>query len=204
MLERNKTVYMLMGALLGVAGLAAFRFAFVPMEEPIHYHANFALFAGGERIDLSADEYMEDVARCALPGTVLPTDRVHLHNNDPDVAHVHHEGATWGHLLTNLGFGLGDEYLTTKSGVIHSEGGGRTMKFILNERPQFSVRNELIRSGDRLLISYGPESEDEVLRTQFSQVASNAEEFNQQMDPAGCSGAHEVTFWDRIRHAFAG
>jgi hypothetical protein len=64
--------------------------------------------------------------------------------------------------------------------------------------------DELIRSADRLLISYGPESEAELLRTQFPQVASDAEEYNQRPDPASCSGAHEATLWDRVRHAFVG
>jgi hypothetical protein len=43
-----------------------------------------------------------------------------------------------------------------------------------------------------------------VLRTQFPQVASDAEEFNQRPDPASCAGAHAVTFWDRVRYALAG
>lgn len=204
MLDRSRTMCLLGGAILGVIALAAFRFAFAPPEEPTHYHANFALFANGERIDLSADEFMEDVATCAAGETVLPRARVHLHNNNPDVAHVHHEGATWGHLLMNLGFGLGDEYVVTDDGELYVDGEGRTMKFILNGRPQFSVRNELIQSGDRLLISYGLESEQEALRTQFPAVAANAEEFNRQQDPAGCSGAHEPTLWDRVLHAIAG
>ena len=78
------------------------------------------------------------------------------------------------------------------------------MKLVLNGRPQFSIRNNLIQWGDRLLISYGPESEAEVLRTQFPQVASNAEESTGRQDPAGCAGAHEASLWDRVRHAFAG
>lgn len=194
----------LLGLVLGLLALAIYRFALVPVEEPTHHHANFALFVSGERVDLSADEYMEDVATCALGETVLPVARVHLHNNHPGVAHVHHEGDTWGHLLTNLGFGLGEEYLALDEGPVLTEGEGRTLKFMLNGQAQYSVHNQLIRSGDRLLISYGPESEPEILRSQFPQVAATAEEFNQRPDPAGCSGAHEVTLWDRIRHAFAG
>lgn len=194
----------LLGVLTGIVALAAFRVVFVDLEEPTHYHANFALFVAGERVDLSADEYMEDVATCAVGETVLPATRAHLHNNNPDVAHVHHEGVTWGHLLMNLGFGLGEEHLALDDGPVLTEGEGRTLKFILNGQPQYAVHNELIRSGDRLLISYGSESEQEVLRLQFPQVAANAEEFNHRPDPAGCSGAHEMTLWERIRHAFTG
>lgn len=204
MLDRGRTTLILVGALLGVIGLGALRFALVPMEEPTHYHANFALFVDGERVDLSADEYMEEVAMCVVGGTVAPRARAHLHNNDQDVAHIHHDGVTWGHLFTNLGFGLGDEYLAMDGGPILTVTGGRTLKLVLNERPQISVHNEVIRSGDRLLISYGSETEAEVLRTQFPRVASDAEEFNELMDPAGCSGADEVTLWDRVRHAFVG
>ena len=187
-----------------MVGLATYRLAFVPVEEPTHYHANFALFVDGERVDLSGDEYMEEVGACKVSGTILPTGRAHLHGNNPDVAHVHHEGVTWGHLLANLGFGIGDSYLVLDGGRMYTAGAGPTLKFILNGQPQFSIRNELIRSGDRLLISYGPEKEAEALRIQFPTVASTAEEFNGRPDPAGCSGAHEVTFWERVRHAFAG
>ncbi|MBW3569621.1 MAG: hypothetical protein KY467_00820 [Gemmatimonadetes bacterium] len=194
----------LTGVLLGVVAFAALRLAFVRMEQPPHYHANFALFVDGRRVDLSADQYMEDVASCAMGETVLPKSRVHLHNNNADVAHVHHQGVTWGHLFTNLGFGLGKDHLALDDGPVLTEGNGRTLKFILNGQPQFAVHNELIRSGDRLLVSYGSESEADALRTQFPQVANTAEEFNQRPDPAGCAGAHQHTVWDRIRHAFTG
>lgn len=194
----------LAGVLAGVLLLAAFRLVLIPPEEPVHYHANFALFVGGERIDLSADEYMEEVGACRVSDAVLPTERAHLHNNKADVAHVHHEGVTWRHLLANLGFGLGRDYLVTGQDRVLVPEQGNALKFILNGRPEFSVHNELIRSGDRLLISYGSESEEEALRNQFPTVASTAEEFNRRLDPAGCSGAHEPTLWDRGRHAFGG
>lgn len=202
--HRTRTIYIATGFLLGVTALGAFRFATVTLDEPTHYHANFALFANGERIDLSADKYMEDVATCAVGETLLPRARAHLHSNNPDVAHVHHEGVTWGHLLMNLGIGVGEDHLAPDEGLVLTEGPGRTLKFILNARPQFAIHNELIASGDRLLISYGPESEEEALRTQFPQVASDAEEYNERQDPAGCAGAHEYSLWDRLRHVFAG
>lgn len=203
-MNRKTGASLAVGVLLGVILLAAYRFAFVPVEEPTHYHANFAIVVDGERIDLSADEYMEDVATCAVGETVIPVARAHLHNNDPDVAHVHHEGVTWGHLLANLGLGLGEGYLALDGGPVLTEQEGRTLKFILNGQPQYAVDNELIQSGDRLLISYGAESEQEVVRSQLAQVADNAEEFNERPDPAACAGAHGGTAWDRIRHAFAG
>lgn len=193
------------GVVVGVLALAAFRFVAAAPEPVTHHHANLAIFVEGQRLDLSADHFMEDVSACVSdPSNVAPTSRVHLHNNDPDVVHVHHAGATWGHLLANLRMVLGDRLLATRDGTVHRAGEGRTLKFILNGRPEFSVYNEVIDSGDRLLISFGPESEQAVVDGQFPQVASNAEEFNRMPDPAGCGGAVAPTFGERVRDAFLG
>lgn len=204
MFDRNRIALLTAGVVLGVLLFVAFRFAVADPPEPTHYHANFAVWVNGERLDLSADQFMEDVGSCAAQGAVLPRERAHLHNNNADVVHVHDQGVTWGQLLANLGMAAGNDFLVLPGGALYEAGAGRTMKFILNRRPQFSVTNDLIRSGDRLLISFGPEEEAEVLRTQFAAVASDAPEFNLRPDPASCSGAAAPTMWDRFRHAWVG
>ena len=85
-------------------------------------------------------EREEGSAGLVLSGTVLPTERAHLHGNNPDVAHVHHEGVTWGHVLANLGFGVREEYLVLDRGRMYTAGEGRTLKFVLNGQLQFSVQ----------------------------------------------------------------
>jgi len=195
----------LLGALIGVLALAAFRLAFVPPGQAVHHHANFAVFVEGERLDLSGNEFMAELAACGLPHEeLLPLERVHLHDNVPDVAHVHHEGVTWGHLFANLEMGLGDGYLVTRDGRIHANGEGGTLKFILNGSPEPSVHNKLIRSEDLLLISYGPESIDGIVRDQLPEVPANAHVYNEVPDPEGCAGPDEPTFGERLRHAFIG
>lgn len=196
---------LLTGIAIGVLALAAIRFAFVQPTPPTHYHANFAIFVDGRRLDLSADRYMEELSACRVKDTAIsPTERVHLHSHNPDVVHVHQSGVTWGDLLANLGLGVGDRYLVTPDGVMLPPGNNSTLKFILNGRAEPSINNKLIRSRDRLLISYGPETEAEVTRSQFPLVASTAERYNQGKDPAGCSGAPVPTFWERVQHVFVG
>lgn len=193
-----------LGLALGILGLGAARFAATPWEDEIHYHANWAVFLDGERLDLSADWYMEDVSACVAGGEVLPTQRVHMHNNDHDVVHVHHEGVTWGHLLTNLGIVLGDDFLVLDDGRRFEEGAGRTLKFVVNGFPVGEIENRLIESGDRLVVSFGPESVEEVEERQLSRVGDDAEAYNERQDPAGCSGASEPGFGERLRRAFWG
>jgi len=198
---------LLLGVVLGVLLLGAVRFALVPPAEPVHHHANFAVFVDGERLDLSADRFMEDVASCSPdPLAVRPRERIHLHNNDPDVVHVHHGGATWGHLFTNLGMGLGGDYLILADGRrLFAGDDGRTLKFFVNGRQVSELHNDAVRSADRMLVSFGSEPAEAILASQFDQVAANAEGYNLVADPAGCASGHgEHGFMERLRHAFLG
>ena len=193
----------LTGVVVGVVALGLLRLAFAEPEPVTHYHANWALFVDGQRLDLAEERYMEDVVRCkADPTRVDPEDRVHLHNLNADVVHVHDGGATWGHLLANLGFAVGDDYLFTDTGARLFGTPERPLKFILNGQEVPSIRNLVIENRDRLLISYGTETAEVVARTQFPRVASTAAEHNTRPDPAGCSGPAEEGLGERLRRAF--
>src|SRR5690606_21078754 len=112
-----------------------------PQHPHVHYHANWAVVVDGERLDLSGDRYMEDVFQCSAdPSAQRPEDRVHMHENNQDIVHVHAAGVTWGHFLANLGFGVGDDYLETDGGR-YATGEGGSLKFILNGQPVRSIRN---------------------------------------------------------------
>ena len=192
-----------LGVVLGVLLLGAVRFSFL-QPPSVHYHANFAVMIDGERLDLSGDRYMEDVSACSAdPDAVRPEDRAHLHENNPDVVHVHHGGATWGHLFANLGLGLGEDYLILPGGERYFSGEeGRQVSFVANGMQVPDLHNRLIRSEDRVLVSVSRVSSPEALLKEFSTVAENAGEYNTTQDPAGCAGSREWTFGQRIRNAF--
>ncbi|MEJ2539902.1 MAG: hypothetical protein P8188_08035 [Gemmatimonadota bacterium] len=190
---------------LGVLALGAARFAFAPLNPSTHHHANWAIFVDGERLDLSGDRYMEEVSACsASDAGILPTQRIHMHENNQDVVHVHHPGATWGALMANLGLSLGDDHLFTGEGDRYFDGeDGRSIVFVLNGIAVPSVHNRVVASGDRLLVSVTGQR-DAALTREFPQVADNAEEFNQRMDPASCAGHGDLPFLTRMRLAFWG
>ena len=194
------------GIALGVLGLGVVRFWWVPPPEATHFHANWAIFIDGERFDLSDQRYMEEVSSCyTVEGEVTPQSRVHMHEGNHDAVHIHHLGATWGHLAGNLGIGLGEGYLILDDGTRIFDGEDGRFTYILNGRALTSVHNELIASEDRLLISYGSESLDALGKDRFGQVAATAGEYNMREDPATCSGSSEpLGVWDRIKLAFWG
>lgn len=194
------------GAVVGVVSLAGFRFMTVPPPVVTHHHANWAVFVGGERLDLSDDRFMQDVASCRTsPEAIRPQDRIHLHENDHDVVHVHHPASTWGQLLANLEMAAGPDYLFTPDGARHLARGDSTVKFIRNGQRMYDLSNEPVRSLDRVLISFGTETAEEVVAEQLSRVADDAAEHNERADPAACMGGHEPeSLSERLRRAFIG
>lgn len=192
------------GLLAGAVLLGALRFAFAPLAHATHYHANWAVFVDGERLDLSADRFMEEVAACrANDEGILPEERIHMHENDHDLVHVHHQGATWGALMANLGMSLGDDHLFLADGRRLAPDDSTRLVFVLNGLAVPSVHNRVVRSGDRLLISY---TADPVAAEQneFRQVRDDAEMYNEMQDPASCAGHGELSPLERLRMAFWG
>ncbi len=195
-------LYLLTGMVGGVVLVGGVRYLAQEPVHGVHYHANWAVFVEGKRLDLTGARYMEDVFQCMVdPSHQTPEGRVHMHEGNQDVVHVHDAGVTWGHLTANLGFGIGDDYLYTDSGRFES-GAGKSLKFVRNEAPVPTIRNLLIGDGDRLVISYGLESIEEVVATQYPIVGADAHHYNQMPDPASCAGAVEESTGDRLRRAF--
>jgi hypothetical protein len=195
----------LAAALAGALALGLARLAFAPLNPSTHHHANWAVFVDGERLDLSGDRYMEEVSACSASDRgILPTQRIHLHENNGDVVHVHHPGATWGALMANLDMSLGDEHLFTAEGARYFDGEeGRSIVFVLNGIAVPSVHNRVVSSGDRLLISVTDDPRS-VVESEYPRVAADAPEFNERMDPASCAGHGALPLWTRMRLAFWG
>lgn len=193
----------LIGLVVGVLALGLARFLAAPWPEPPHYHANWAIYVEGERLDLSADRYMEDVVTC-IAGGQTAEQRVHMHNGEDGVVHVHDDGVSWAHLLANLGMAAGDDYLILGDGRRLFAAGGRTVKFVINGFQVPEIGTRLIAPGDRLLISYGSEPVEEAVAGQFPLVPSNAPAYDERQDPAGCAGAHEAGGLERLRRSFWG
>jgi len=204
------TAAVLAGVVAGVLAFGGVRYlATPPVEhaEPVHYHANFAIYLDGERVRFQDPRYMEDIASCRLDASMVsPRDRVHLHQMIDDVAHAHAAGVTWGHFLANLGYAIGDGVIVDDEGRIFTEGDGDDLTFILNGDHVPSIANLEVVTLDRLLIHHGPaDTPADSLEALFADVPSNADAFNEShLDGVGCTGGHvaEETTADRLRRAF--
>jgi len=165
-------------------------YAWIKFAKP-HYHSNFKMFINWELVDFTDDKYSEDVWKCKLDGEMSPKDRVHLHENNPDVIHIHHEWVAWGHFFLNNNFIFWEDYLITDSWEIFNEDEENKLIFILNWKIISNPYNRMIKSEDRLLINYWNETEDFLINERFKQVLNNSGEYNNKYDPWTCSGTNE-------------
>lgn len=196
--RRRLLIALLAGFFIGVLWLIGVRY-FTYSDDRVHYHANFALYINGEKDEFNSATFYEETQSCSAD-EIGPKSRVHMHDQESDVVHVHDDGATWGHLFANLGYSLGNTNIQTDSGVYVDKESDKELTFILNGKKVSAIANETIDSEDVLLINYGKESKDD-LQERYESVSKNAAEYNQKSDPSACAGSKPLTFTDRLKEA---
>jgi len=185
--------------LLGALIMLAIRLiAYSP--EHVHYHANFAVYINGQREQFKDPTYYEEVATCTAE-TMTPAKRAHLHDNVNDTIHVHDHAVTWGQFFANLNWSFGAGFIQSRDGVMYKDDGTNKLHLILNgqDYTNIDISNYVIGDEDRLLISYGSPSKDD-LNKQFESVPSTAHKYDISQDPASCSGAENPSLKDRFKH----
>ncbi len=170
-----------------LVGLMAIRFAWPPAgpSQP-HYHADFAVYINGVKLDFDGPAYYEEVAACSESERNVPKSRVHLHAPSPGVTHVHDYAVTWAHFLANLGITFADNYLATSANA-YIPGSGKQLRFVLNGQLVSYPSSKVIGNEDILLIDYGNDQIEEIWG-RYNQIKAGAPLANQVNDPAGCFG----------------
>ena len=148
------------------------------------------MYVNGERVDFSADKYMEDVEGCSLTGRMNPEDRVHLHENNGDTIHIHDDWVSWGHFFANNGFTFGDTYIALDDGTVYTNTAENKMTFVLNGEIIDNPFNKLINSKDRLYINYWNQDAQTIIDAS-SFVSDEAGEYNAKYDPGSCGWNNE-------------
>lgn len=195
----NKLIIVLIGVLVGALTILGIRFATYAAPADTHYHANFAVYVDGKQEQFSNPFLYEEISECSISTEMKPGERAHLHENIKDVVHVEDSAVTWGNFFQNINWNVSDKYLDT-SEVLLVNTETKKVTYVLNGEAISDITNKVIGDKDRLLISYGTSTKDEINK-QFSSVATSAEKYNVTKDPASCSGGHnEDSIKDRLKH----
>lgn len=73
----------------------------------VHLHAGFQVYQGNTRADFTDIRYIYFMP-CGLPDDQISTiqDKIHLHDQVGDVAHIHAAGITWRNLFESLQYDI--------------------------------------------------------------------------------------------------
>lgn len=136
-------------------------------RQPVHWHSDFALFIRGEQFNFGQEDFWSTEGEEKNP-------YVHIHEPRSTVVHVHREQTTWDEFLSSLGFELTDNSLTLPDGTKYTNGNGETLKFFVNGTRIDTLMFQDIADLGKVLITFGPESADEVLQVQWPTVTDQA------------------------------
>ena len=115
-----------------------------------HAHAGILVKIFGDTFDFDGAAYQ------------IKSSWIHFEGNDGTTIHKHATGVTLGYLFDTLGLGLDDQCFVFKEGKSLCTTEDYSMKFFINDEPIDDIRDYEITEDDKILVSYGAETTEEI------------------------------------------
>jgi uncharacterized C2H2 Zn-finger protein len=125
-----------------------------------HIHADYAIYVNGQQVDMSS------------PSNFQRSSYVHMHQPYDSLIHVHATGATLGLFLNSIGIKLDADCLDL-AGTKYCNDGENTLKVYFKTAsgdwtPNLVYGNYVIQDIDKIMITYGNDSEEQIAEQQES------------------------------------
>lgn len=150
-------------------------------KEEFHEHANIAVYLNDEILNLSDSKYMHFSACGFLDKEhedeiqESPIEKIHLHDNNGGVIHVHKEGLTYADFFEGINMELADTYFVDDEGVRYEDNSSKQLRFYLNGEEVQSVGTKEVRNLDKVLITYNDTSRStESINNELLRVPNDA------------------------------
>ena len=118
-----------------------------------HVHASILVKLHGDTFDFSSPAYQ------------IKSSWIHFEAQDGSTIHRHSTGVTLGYLFENIGIGLDEEcyaFRGTSGERVFCTNEDYSLKFYVNHQPVSGINDYVFEDGDKILISYGGESQAEI------------------------------------------
>ena len=128
-----------------------------------HIHADWKIYINGKQLDLSDKSHMERM-RSNMPVSSF----IHVDSGAPapektgDIVHMHATGVPLWIFFESIGMDLNKECITPENKEKFCSDGNNKLKFFVNEIENNEFENYVFNDLDKILISYGDESEEEI------------------------------------------
>lgn len=161
---KRKNVAIASGILLGIAaivGISAYNFATMDSNVPgappgagalgdEHVHASVLVRIFGDKFDFSG------------PAFQIKNSYIHFEGQDGTTIHRHATGVTTGYLFETMGIDVDEECYIFPDGRQFCTNEDYSLKYYVNGQQVTSITEYVFEDQDRILITYGNESPEEI------------------------------------------
>jgi len=171
--EKRKTALMATGILVLIAVIAGYSsYVFVTMDANApgappgagklggeHEHASLLVRIFGDKFDFSVPSYQ------------IKSSWIHFEESDGTTIHRHASGVTLGYLFDSINIGIDDQCYIFPDGRKFCTNEDYSLKYYINHKPVNNINDYIFEDGDRILISFGPETPEQ-LEQQLAELDS--------------------------------
>ena len=115
-----------------------------------HEHASLLVRIFGDKFDFSATTYQ------------IKSSWIHFEESDGNTIHRHSSGVTVGYLFETLSIVIDEDCYIFSDGRQFCTNEDYSLKYYINHKPVSSIRDYIFEDGDRILISFGSETPEEI------------------------------------------
>ena len=162
--QKRKNTLLAVG-ILGLIGLivgyASFTFVTTPVGAPgsppgagilgdEHEHASVLVRIFGDKFDFAATTYQ------------IKSSWIHFEESDGNTVHRHSSGVTLDYLFGTLGIGIDEDCYIFADGRQFCTNEDYSLKYFINGASVNDINDYVVQDDDRILISYGGETEAQI------------------------------------------
>ena len=115
-----------------------------------HEHASLLVRIFGDKFDFSVPSYQ------------IKSSWIHFEESDGTTIHRHASGVTLGYLFDSLNIGMDSKCYVFPDGRQFCNNEDYSLKYYINHQPVSDINDYVFEDGDRILISFGPETPEEI------------------------------------------
>ena len=161
---KRKTTLMALGILAIIAAIVGYSsYVFVTMDSNVpgappgagklgdeHVHSSLLVRIFGDKFDF------------AVPSYQIKNSWIHFEDSDGTTIHRHSTGVTLGYLFDSINIGIDNQCFVFPDGRQFCTNEDYSLKYYINHQPVSDIREYIFEDGDRILISFGPETPEQI------------------------------------------
>ena len=161
---KRKTTLMAAGILALIAVIVGYSsYVFVTMDANVpgappgagklgdeHVHSSLLVRIFGDKFDFSVPSYQ------------IKSSWIHFEESDGTTIHRHSTGVTLGYLFDSINIGIDNKCFVFPDGRQFCTNEDYSLKYYINHQPVSNISEYIFEDGDRILISFGPETPEQI------------------------------------------